>query len=91
MENSEKLQAKLGSITRGAYYFGIIGRAGILWGIGQFLFIPVLAASGGVTLPAASLLVSNGLQSMIVGYVFLVARDALEAVEALIREIGEIV
>ena len=71
MENSEKLQTKLGGMTRYAYYFGIIGRGSILWGMGQFLFIPAIAATGDVTLPAASLLVSSGLQSLIFGYAFL--------------------
>ena len=97
MENTEKLQKKLTSIRRGAYWFGIVGRLSIILGV----LTVVMAISAGLAVcynwpsitsgfPWLSSLLT-GLPYLIYGYLFLLGRDAFEAIEELIREVGEIV
>lgn len=91
MENTEQLQKKLLSVKRGAYWFGIIGRLSVLFGafaiiLGVFLKLTDANITGGWYSVAR-----GGLDNLIYGYLFLLGRDAFEAIEGLIREVGEIV
>jgi len=66
----------------------LFGALGVVVGIGGCV-CSLLRNNGLVTgdISAASV----GVSGMIYGYLFLLGRDALEAIEELIREVGEIV
>lgn len=92
--NREVIEKNKSSIRRGVYYFGIIGRLSIFMGVIGFvlsvvpmyisLFNPSITDKlGGSAIQSASYL--------IYGFLFLIARDAFQAIDALTNEIEEIV
>lgn len=98
---SKKLAAKLKSIDRGAYWFGIIGRISLIWGafnVVLFVYFSVFGRSVGldsdsvlsVNGPLSGFL-SNSIAPLIYGWLFLLGRDALTAISTLITEMEEIV
>ncbi|MDD2773360.1 MAG: hypothetical protein PHP45_06650 [Elusimicrobiales bacterium] len=99
MEKTELLQKKLGSIQRGVYWFGIFGRLSYIVGmLYTIVFIVVLAsgithnfAGSGWRTNGWQIYAFNGMEFLVLGYLFLIVRDAFEAIEGLICEIGEII
>lgn len=84
--NEELLVKKLKSINRGAYWFGIIGRLSIVVGA-LFLFIGLVGTYGSGASPNGPVaLLSMSLSSLINGWLFLMGRDAFEAIAYLIEE-----
>lgn len=92
--NRELLEKKLKSVERGAYYFGIIGRLSIFMGVLGIIvsLLPILISDfssaisgklGGAVIQSASYVIYGGL--------FLIARDAFDAIKAVISELEEIV
>ena len=96
MENTEKLQKKLKSIRRGAYWFGAIGKISMISGAVAVFAAVFLNLAIYYNWPSISALpwissLAVGIPYFIYGYLFLLGRDAFEAIEELIREVGEIV
>jgi hypothetical protein len=89
MGNEEKLLSKLKSIKRGAYWFGIIGRLSIMLGLIAVSIAIFAKVTGGNGLGWVST-ISSGVNGLIFGYLFLLGRDAFEAIEELIREVGKL-
>lgn len=90
---SGTLTKKMESIQRGVYYFGIIGRLSVLYGTCCFIFgIMFLVIDGVPRINESGIhcLVSS-LPALINGWLFLMGRDAFEAIHLLIKEMGEIV
>ena len=100
--NREVIEKNKDSIKRGAYYFGIVGRLSIIFGcitgipviISMITYFfaynlsdPNLADSLG---KVATSLISCA-ESLIYGFLFLMARDAFTAINALSNEMEEIV
>lgn len=97
IERTSLLDKKLQRIHRGAYWFGIIGRLSLLIGGLYFLSaLGLLLMGAGKDFHAEmyhqmiSSLVGS-LTPLLTGWMFLLGRDAFEAIEALIVEVGEIV
>ena len=104
--NQTLLENRLGSIDRGAYWFGIIGRLSIIAGFAMLVFAGVvlylegMRQVGGLSTPGGPLSVvhskehmdgiGNGLIALLEGWMFLRGRDAFEAISALIKEMQEI-
>lgn len=101
--NRELLEKKLKSIEKGAYYFGIIGRISIAIGV-LCIFIsllPIFLSLLNPTLVTKLLDVQTqvklsgalveSLSYVIYGFLFIVARDAFDAIKAIISELEEIV
>jgi hypothetical protein len=92
---TDSLEANLKSVNQGAYYFGIIGRILLTFGMARVIALIGLSVldpqpfdlinemNGGRTLDILS--------QVIIGYLFLLARDAFTAISVLIKEIREIV
>lgn len=96
INNSDLLDKKLNSIKRGSYWFGIVGRLSILFGIlsfvsALFLFFLTTNFQGTVVNYADAYDAMISSSYVIFGWLFLLGRDAFESIEALIREMGEIV
>lgn len=100
------LENRLGSIKRGAYWFGIIGRLSMIFGFLILVFaavsmylesmVQVNSAVGGAAMHLTHSKQTmegygQGLEALLYGWLFLLGRDAFEAVEALIKEMQEIV
>jgi len=88
-------QDRLNRITNGAYWFGIVGRLSIFMGIlfflvGTAMCLRLWADPIEVYNRGASVLVQS-IPYFLYGWLFLLGRDALEAIRMLIQEIGEIV
>lgn len=84
MNNTDKLQNKLNTIKRGAYWFGILGRLSILIGLINVSF-GVFGKLTGYTGPWIAGVVS-GTSAIIYGYLFLLGRDGFEVIAELIWE-----
>lgn len=90
--NNETMQKKLKSIHSGAFFFGIFG-----WG--SILFSALMLAKGGfhfmtIGFTAQAQVTQDwtlAFQNLIYGWMFLKGHDAFAAIEALIREMEEIV
>lgn len=93
MENTEKLQQKLKSVKRGAYWFGIVGRVFILYAFITLVLLVFTKLYRGDYLVGYQFwtTAASVAGNLITGYLFLLGRDAFEAIEELIREVGEIV
>lgn len=86
-------QKKVANIQRGAYYFGIIGRLSILFGGGHLvvgLFF-VFTGENSETYRMGVQALVNSLNPLINGWLFLLGRDAFEAIQQVVTELGEIV
>jgi hypothetical protein len=92
--DGETLKKKMASITKGAYWFGIFGRMSIFFGGIGLLFgiISLFAWQSGVDVAkqSARTLVSS-FSYLIYGWLFLLGRDAFEAVAFLLKESEETV
>ncbi len=102
---TDVLQGKRKTIQRGAYWFGIIGRLSLLYGIVSFVALILYVGIMDFTLP--SLGVSSAeigapqvtettsfgdpIMAMIYGWLFLLGRDAFAAIDLLIAEMNDIV
>ena len=97
MERTELLQKNLGSIKRGTYWFGIASRVCYIFAIGTPLIqIGMMAKNWSMISGTALSVAVAGLaiacvRWVFLGYIFHLIHDAFEAVDGLIREIGEIV
>jgi hypothetical protein len=95
--NRESLEQKLKGIEKGSYYFGIIGRLSLAMGFLGLLSYTVLISAEILQNPNYNLLEVllstpyNFVSYIIYGFVFLVARDAFDAIKILISEVNEIV
>lgn len=90
--NREIIQKNKASIKRGAYYFGIIGRLSLFFGFFTFisrLFMIYYIGSDDPEYQTSKLIWD--LEPIIYGFLFLIARDAFLAVEAIANELEEIV
>lgn len=92
--NRELLEKKLKNVERGAYYFGIIGRISIFMGILGIIisFLPMVIS--GFNPIVSDKLAGTAIQSVsyvIYGGLFIIARDAFDAIKAVISELEEIV
>jgi uncharacterized membrane protein HdeD (DUF308 family) len=89
--NAKTLEAKLKSINKGSFWFGIIGRVSLI--TGAILFISGLA---GVIMQQDVAGIENrmlisSLPYLINGWLFLLGRDAFDAIAHLIKEMEEII
>ncbi|MFC1746026.1 hypothetical protein ACFL35_18685 [Candidatus Riflebacteria bacterium] len=90
--SQDPTKAKLANIKRGAYYFGIVGRLSTAYGVLFLLaFISSCLAGEAAIFKYGVHSLANSIMPLIYGWLFLLGRDALEAIESLIKEIGEIV
>ena len=98
LKNREIIEKNKASIKRGAYYFGIIGRLSIFFGIltlSSEIFgntIDIIYSS--ISENNYELLFNIDLSSVgtiIYGFLFLMARDAFNAVDALTNEMEEMI
>lgn len=92
--NREVIEKNKSSIRRGVYYFGIIGRISVFMGVIGFIFsiVPIFISLFDTSV--TNKLAGSAIQSasyLIYGFLFLIARDAFQAVDALTNEIEEIV
>lgn len=86
--HNETMQQKLGSIKSGARIFGIIGRLSMFVGLlGVAIYAITLATQGAPRGEFAA----HAAMYLVYGWLFLKARDAFSAIEALIQEMGEII
>ncbi len=97
------LQTKRKTIQRGAYWFGIMGRLSLLYGVvsalalfATVLFTLYLRQQGVDTIPEIQAMikdtpVSGAISAMIYGWLFLLGRDAFVAIDLLIAEMNEVV
>jgi len=88
-----RVEKKLGSIERGAYWFGIIGRLSIFMGVVSLALAGCIAAGQGLSGENGSLvaILAGSVSHLVYGWLFLLGRDALEAVGVLIREMSHTV
>lgn len=98
LKNREIIEKNKASIKRGAYYFGIIGRLSIFFGIltlfGEIFVHATEIISSSISNDDYKLLVDIDLSSVgtiIYGFLFLMARDAFNAVDALTNEMEEMI
>lgn len=97
LKASDVLNQKLNAIHRGAYWFGIIGRLSIFVGVLSLLTSIFFLVTGAGADPQSSMYehmissLTGSLTPLISGWLFLLGRDAFEAIEALITEMNEIV
>ena len=98
LKNREIIEKNKTSIKRGAYYFGIIGRLSIFFGIltlcGEIFVHATDIISSSISNDDYKLLVDIDLSSVgtiIYGFLFLMARDAFNAVDALTNEMEEMI
>ncbi|MFZ2959408.1 MAG: hypothetical protein WA705_21180 [Candidatus Ozemobacteraceae bacterium] len=88
----ENLKKKLASIQRGAYYFGLIGRISTTYGCFFFLLFIASCFKGEEEIYRwGAQTLASSITPLLYGWLFLLGRDALEAISELITEIGEIV
>lgn len=96
------LQTKRKTIQRGAYWFGIMGRLSLFYGVVSALAIFAtvlldlyLRQQGVDSSEIQTLLkdtpVSGAISAMIYGWLFLLGRDAFVAIDLLIAEMNEVV
>ncbi len=89
--NEKEMEAKIYNISRGAYWFGIIGRLLVFFGTLSFLFLMASliphALNGFKEMDKypAQLAVST-IQNLIIGYLFIIARDAFESIIYVMKE-----
>ena len=88
------LSKNLKNIERGSYWFGIIGRLSILWGLFTVVMAVMLMVMGtdapGPDGQSFTATVSP-ITSLFYGWVFLKGRDGFDAIAALIKEMDEVV
>lgn len=89
--DEKQIEAKMANISRGAYWFGILGRLSVF--IGCLAFFPgiFLCASallkGGVSFDELGIkLLVGSIQPLISGWLFLLGRDAFEAIDFVLKE-----
>lgn len=96
------LEKRMSNIKRGAYWFGIIGRLSMFIGFLILIFtVGALFLQGMARVNAGTVSFTDGnsaiaglgqgLGSLLYGWLFLLGRDAFQAIEALIQEMQEIV
>ncbi|MFN8577762.1 MAG: hypothetical protein U0354_12970 [Candidatus Sericytochromatia bacterium] len=89
--NRDLLDKNRESIRRGVYYFGIIGRLSLIYGIcniiSEVVILIFLSKHSEMNLGG----VVDGVKSVIYGSLFLIGRDAFNAIDTLISEMQEIV
>lgn len=96
------LQTKRKTIQRGAYWFGIMGRLSLLYGVVSALALVAivlldlyLSQQGIDTAEMKTMLndtpVSGVISAMIYGWLFLLGRDAFVAIDLLIAEMNEVI
>lgn len=90
----EVLKKNLKSIEKGSYWFGIVGRLSILWGLFTLVMAIMLLAMGtdapgpdGGSFTASV----SPISSLFYGYLFLKGRDGFDAIAALIEEMDSVV
>lgn len=92
--NRELLEKKLKSIEKGAYYFGIIGRLSIFMGVLGIIIslLPILISdfSSAISGKLGGAVIQS-ISYIIYGTLFIIARDAFDAIKAIISELEEIV
>ncbi|MEW5805969.1 MAG: hypothetical protein AB1756_01215 [Acidobacteriota bacterium] len=93
--NEKRIEKRLKSIKRGAYWFGVIGRLSIFFGMLYFIYgtlkivttyIPLEDWKGQGLEPLL-----KSIYTLIYGWLFLFARDAFEAIEQIFKEMEDIV
>jgi len=97
-QNQEVLEKKFISIKRGVYWFGICGRLTIFFGI-LLIFLGLIllgidATNSSINFTFTkeySTLLIGSIECLFFGWLLLIARDAFEAIQALIQEMREIV
>lgn len=89
--NRDLLDKNRESIRRGVYYFGIIGRLSLVLGVFNILaeVIMIIFMPQHIEMNVPNLI--DGVKSIIYGSLFLIGRDAFNAIDALINEMQEIV
>lgn len=93
--NRETIEKSKNSIKRGAYYFGIIGRLSLFFGFFtliaggiEYLLIDHMVVTTSSLFKTISF---DSVENIIYGFLFLMARDAFLAINALSNEVEEIV
>lgn len=92
-EGTKLIDEKSKSISRGAYWFGIIGRILIVFG-SLDLINGLLAISGQFSGPPATTVINtpgienfaSAVMTLMTGWLFLLARDSFEAINYLLNE-----
>ena len=88
----ESLTKKLTNITRGAHWFGIIGRFSMLFGVLFFALQLFALLTGAEKLETHSgPLGVTPLTYVFYGWLFLLGRDAFSAIAGLIKEMEDVV
>jgi len=85
-ETNEKVITKrLKSVKRGAYWFGIVGRISIYFGLLGLILVLIEVVFKAGFRPVGQLL-GNSVTALIYGWLFLLGRNAFDAIAYLLEE-----
>ena len=94
--DEKQIEAKMDRISKGAYWFGILGRLSIFMGCLAFFPGAIMIISAGlkgeIVYDALGIkLLAGSIQPLISGWLFLLGRDAFEAITFVLKETRETV